>query len=82
MSKRKEDIENFAVKRVIPLRPPTIDEPKKVSTLPRCEWCKEKIYTQLDDYLIVDDMLFCSDNCAAEHYMNNAGGRRVHGGAC
>ncbi|MCM3703776.1 hypothetical protein [Paenibacillus macerans] len=85
MAKSKHEIENAVVRlNVIKLQRPSIEEVGTVELVPRCAWegCRNKIYTLLDDYLEIDDMLFCSDRCAVEHYMKEAGGRRVHGGAC
>lgn len=83
MAKRKEDIENpMILNQVIQLRQPSTSEPKRQIGL-RCTWegCRDPIY-KMDGYLIIDGMTFCSDTCAAEHYMKDAGGHRVYGGAC
>lgn len=76
MAKRREDIENPMV--VIPLKRPVI-HPRHVC---ENEMCNDPIYKSFDSYLEIDDMMFCSDRCAADHYIKEAGGRRVHGGAC
>ncbi len=83
MAKSKEEIENRIVAPVIPLRRPSIEETKTANIGMRCSCCNERIYNLLDDYIFIDeDTLFCSDHCAAEFYINDAGGHRVYGGAC
>ena len=83
MAKRKEEIENRIITPVIPLRCPNIEQPSRLVTT-RCESgsCRGRIDTYNDDYIIVDDMLFCSDQCVTDFYISAAGGRRVYGGAC
>ncbi len=83
MAKSKQEIENRIVAPVIQLRRPSVEETKKVSVGMRCRSCNERIYDLLDDYIEIDEeTLFCSDHCAAEFYIKDAGGRRVYGGAC
>jgi hypothetical protein len=83
MAKRKEEIENRIITPVIPLRRPSIDQPSRLVTT-RCESeiCQDHIDTFNDDYIVIDDMLFCSDKCVTDFFIKSAGGRRVHGGAC
>lgn len=80
MAKRREEVENPMLTPVIPLKRPEEYKATRIGT--RCETCNERIYPLLDSYLIVDDMYFCCDEHAADHYMKAAGGRRVYGGAC
>jgi len=69
------NIDNPMLTQVIPFRQP-------INVL-RCAWegCNEPIHT-MDGYLLIDDMTFCCDTCAAEYFMKDAGGHRVYGGAC
>lgn len=84
MEKSRQEIENRILTPIIPLRRPSIENETKHEVGNRCAWegCRGRIYTLLDSYLEIDGQLFCSDTCAAEHYMKDAGGRRVYGGAC
>lgn len=82
MAKRKEDIENPIVMHVIPFKRPTIEEAPKVVDGIRCPACGDRVYDQLDDYVIVDEMYFHDDHCVTDYFIKEAGGRRVHGGAC
>lgn len=82
MAKHRREIENPMLTTVIPLRRPSIDEYKPVKVGTRCEWCNERVYTALDDHIIIDDMYFCCDEHVTDYFIANAGGRRVHGGAC
>ena len=81
MAKRREEIENRILTPVIPLKRPSIEEPIRLVTT-RCETCRDRIYTNEDNYIIIDDMLFCSDEHVTDFFINAAGGRRVYGGAC
>lgn len=80
MAKRKEEIENPILTQVITFRRPD-DAPVRYVDK-RCETCRDRIDTFGDDYIIIDDMLFCSDRHVTDFYIGAAGGRRVHGGAC
>ena len=82
MAKRKEEIENLMITPVIPLRRPTIEERSKHISGCRCHYCNDRITTSMDDYIIIDDMTFCCDEHVTEHFIKEAGGRRVYGGAC
>lgn len=88
MAKRREDIENPILTQIIPLRRPSIEETSKLEERAkreagvRCECCNERVYTMMDDHVIVDTMYFCDDHCVTDYFIKEAGGRRVYGGAC
>lgn len=82
MAKRREDLENRILTPVITLRRPSIDEVKPLRVGTRCQTCNERVYTELDSYIIIDDMHFCCDEHVTDHFIREAGGRRVYGGAC
>lgn len=83
MAKNRQEIENRILSPLIPLRRPSIEQPSRLVTT-RCESasCRDRIDTFNEDYIVIDDMLFCSDQCVTDFFISSAGGRRVYGGAC
>lgn len=82
MAKSKQEIENRIITQVIPLRRPDIGEVKSFPVGTRCQTCNERVLTDLDSYIIIDDMYFCCDEHVTDYFIREAGGRRVYGGAC
>ena len=82
MAKRKEDIENRTLTPVIPFRRPGVEDKPRPEVGLRCSECQSEISVGWDSYIIIDGESFCSDSCVTDHFIQEAGGRRVYGGAC
>lgn len=78
MAKKIEDLRNPKPTLVIPFKTPNAPES---DNLCKCG-CGQEINLGLDSYIIIDDMLFWDDSCVTDHFIKDAGGRRVYGGAC
>ncbi|MNJ53939.1 hypothetical protein D3C77_493580 [compost metagenome] len=78
MAKRREEIENPILTPVITFRRPD----SVVNETPCKCGCRAKINCSMDDYIIIDGEFFADDYCVTDHYIKEAGGRRVYGGAC
>lgn len=85
MAKHPKEIENRVLTPVIAFkRPESTPEPTQESSnavICKCG-CGCKINTSMDSYVIIDGDLFLDDGCVTNHFIKEAGGRRVYGGAC
>lgn len=76
MAKKQSEIKRFP--EMYTFKQPSA---QKSDNLCKCG-CGHEINRGLDSYIIIDDMLFWDDSCVTDHFIKDAGGRRVYGGAC
>lgn len=80
MAKNRREIENPILTLIEPHKRYREPNPKQ-ENICKCG-CKKEIAPGFDSYIIIDDMMFWSDECVTDYFIKEAGGRRVYGGAC
>jgi hypothetical protein len=79
VAKTRQEIENRMLTPVFTFKP----KKPAPSNLKQCKCgCGNLIDAGMDSYIIIDEDLFYDDPCVVTHFIKEAGGRRVYGGAC
>lgn len=81
MAKHPKEIENRLLTPIIPFKRPEPTQESSNAVICKCG-CGCEINTSMDSYVIIDGDLFLDDGCVTNHFIKEAGGRRVYGGAC